>query len=549
MEYCEGGDLSSRIQRVKKPFPEEVILDWLVQIALALRSCHRLKILHRDLKTQNIFLTEDDYVKIGDFGIARVLTGTMDMAQTVVGTPYSMSPEVCQNKPYSFKSDMWSLGCVLYEVASRQNAFGGANLLAVVLKIVQEPHERLPECYSREFSKLVDDLLHKDPAKRLSIDDLLNRPLLTDRIARVKHEQSTRARQLKKKRTLARLNRKVRPPTMDHLSAERDRENGGNASGQPNKFFRRRRSSAPAVGPFDQFAVPVSPEHSPADHVVTEGARNSYDPSELYAALQRRRRGSVSTGARRRRASVAEGARTSYFSLAEPAQQSPRLRSRMAYSLSDVGGARSSRLTPRTRTDELEMRRVHAARRQQIIDLSVIERDLVKSHRCSSDCSSSHVRTSLRSEEMFETSLPPAFYPNTASSEASPMSDGSHARSSVHSRADADIMRVSSLSLSSSSSARSLALSHARAALMSPTEGRKSSPRFTRAPPNLNRSGHSSASDDTDYEDDPFEEYESDGEGDRRREGRAGPGPTHYPRAMHNARTRRSASVDWGSFH
>eukprot|EP01083_Nonionella_stella_P140073 428746_1 len=295
MEYCEGGDLSSRIQRVTKPFPEEVILDWLVQIALALRSCHRLKILHRDLKTQNIFLTEDDYVKIGDFGIARVLTGTMDMAQTVVGTPYSMSPEVCQNKPYSFKSDMWSLGCVLYEVASRQNAFGGANLLAVVLKIVQEPHERLPECYSREFSKLVDDLLHKDPAKRLSIDDLLNRPLLADRIARVKHEQSTRARQLKKKRTLARLNRKVRPPTMDHLSAERDRENGGNASGQPNKFFRRRRSSAPAVGPFDQFAVPVSPEHAPADHVATEGARNSYDPSELYAALQRRRRGSVST--------------------------------------------------------------------------------------------------------------------------------------------------------------------------------------------------------------------------------------------------------------
>lgn len=95
-------------------FSEQQIVTWLVQMALAMNYVHDKKILHRDLKTQNIFLTSKGDIKIGDFGIARVLQHTYDCANTAIGTPYYLSPEICQEKPYNQKSDIWSLGCIFY---------------------------------------------------------------------------------------------------------------------------------------------------------------------------------------------------------------------------------------------------------------------------------------------------------------------------------------------------------------------------------------------------------------------------------------------------
>jgi len=106
-------------------------LNWFLQLLLALEFVHRKKILHRDIKSSNIFLRSNGTVKLGDFGISRVLENTNEAAMTVVGTPYYMrlefsvslndkfnSPEVCENKPYTFKSDVWALGCVLYEMCT-----------------------------------------------------------------------------------------------------------------------------------------------------------------------------------------------------------------------------------------------------------------------------------------------------------------------------------------------------------------------------------------------------------------------------------------------
>ena len=70
--------------------------------------------LHRDIKGQNIFLKQNGMIKLGDFGIARVLSNTIDKARTMVGTPYYLSPEIIENKPYNFKSDVWSVGVLLY---------------------------------------------------------------------------------------------------------------------------------------------------------------------------------------------------------------------------------------------------------------------------------------------------------------------------------------------------------------------------------------------------------------------------------------------------
>lgn len=102
-QFCEAGDLAKIIKNTKRQnqvFSEDQILGWFVQIAMAVEYIHSEKILHRDLKTGNVFLTSSNVVKLGDFGIAKVLDSTLEQANTVVGTPYYMSPEVCENKPY-----------------------------------------------------------------------------------------------------------------------------------------------------------------------------------------------------------------------------------------------------------------------------------------------------------------------------------------------------------------------------------------------------------------------------------------------------------------
>lgn len=119
MEHADGGDLQTKIKKVKEEnsyLTEDQVLNYFTQICLAIKHLHDRKILHRDLKSQNIFLTKSGIVKLGDFGIAKVLSHTKENVQTIVGTPYYLSPEIVENKPYNYKSDIWSLGILLYEM-------------------------------------------------------------------------------------------------------------------------------------------------------------------------------------------------------------------------------------------------------------------------------------------------------------------------------------------------------------------------------------------------------------------------------------------------
>ena len=84
--------------------------------------------MHRDIKALNVFLTSNDIVKLGDFGIARVMASTSEMAATVVGTPYYLSPEIVQNNTYDNKSDVWSIGVLLYELCALRPPFNGQNI-------------------------------------------------------------------------------------------------------------------------------------------------------------------------------------------------------------------------------------------------------------------------------------------------------------------------------------------------------------------------------------------------------------------------------------
>ena len=182
MEYCNGGDLAQRIivnGRTQQLFPEKLILHWLAQLLLAIQHMHSKNILHRDLKPSNIYLMSDDTIKLGDFGVAKELKEKSDMAQTVIGTPYSMSPELCNSLPYSYASDIWGLGCVLYELLTLKKPFEGKNVYDLVLKIVQqEPDYTLLERYNPELQNLVKSMLLKTPESRPTIDNILELPFL-----------------------------------------------------------------------------------------------------------------------------------------------------------------------------------------------------------------------------------------------------------------------------------------------------------------------------------------------------------------------------------
>eukprot|EP00743_Colponemidia_sp_Colp-15_P002605 GILK01002822.1.p1 GENE.GILK01002822.1~~GILK01002822.1.p1 ORF type:complete len:897 (-),score=171.16 GILK01002822.1:188-2878(-) len=185
MDFCEGGDLYSRITKKKQSggrFTEDEVLDWFTQICLGLKHVHDKKILHRDLKTQNIFVTSSGRIKLGDFGIARVLQHTYDCAQTAIGTPYYLSPEICQEKPYNRKSDIWSMGCILYEMATLKHAFDAESMKGLVMKILRGVYPAVSTTYSKDLRDLIGEMLTRDPARRPSINQILAKPFIQARI-------------------------------------------------------------------------------------------------------------------------------------------------------------------------------------------------------------------------------------------------------------------------------------------------------------------------------------------------------------------------------
>ncbi|KAK3885306.1 hypothetical protein Pcinc_010471 [Petrolisthes cinctipes] len=185
MDYCGGGDLHSLINgRGSVLFPEDRVLDWFVQLCLAVKYIHDRKILHRDIKAQNIFLTDDGKVRLGDFGIAKVLNSSTDLARTCIGTPYYLSPEMCENKPYNNKSDIWALGCVLYEMLTLKHAFEANNMKALILKIVKGIYPPVPQRYSRDLRLLVAQIFQRLPQARPSISEILRKPFILKRVPR-----------------------------------------------------------------------------------------------------------------------------------------------------------------------------------------------------------------------------------------------------------------------------------------------------------------------------------------------------------------------------
>jgi serine/threonine protein kinase len=193
MEYADGGDLATRIKDRKKtepivPFDPQLCMFWFLQISMALKYLHDKHVLHRDLKTANVFLTSKNVVKLGDFGISTVLQNTMACAKTVCGTPYYFSPELCQSKPYNNKSDVWALGVVFYEILTLNRPFNAKSLKELLKKILVGQYEPIPTFVPMEIRSLAASLLQVNPVQRPSINRILESSFIQESLKSFSNE-------------------------------------------------------------------------------------------------------------------------------------------------------------------------------------------------------------------------------------------------------------------------------------------------------------------------------------------------------------------------
>ncbi|XP_067421109.1 serine/threonine-protein kinase Nek2 isoform X2 [Emydura macquarii macquarii] len=184
---------------VRHYLEEEFVLRMLTQLTLALKECHRRSdgghtVLHRDLKPANIFLDSKQNVKLGDFGLARILHHDTSFAKTFVGTPYYMSPEQMNRMSYNEKSDIWSLGCLLYELCALSPPFTAYNQKELAEKIKEGKFRRIPYRYSDQLNELLKKMLNLKDYCRPSVEEILQNPLIADLVDEQRNSSERRGR-------------------------------------------------------------------------------------------------------------------------------------------------------------------------------------------------------------------------------------------------------------------------------------------------------------------------------------------------------------------
>ena len=190
MEFADDGDLHSKIEKMKKEggcFKEPIIWSYAIQMIEGLKALHDMKIMHRDLKSANIFLVKNKHqCKIGDMNVSKVIKEKALTTQT--GTPYYASPEVWKDNPYSYKSDLWSIGCVIYELCALRPPFQGKDLDELYENVCKGKPERINKMYSDDLWRMILMLLQVDVNKRVDCNQFLNNELIKRKIEEIKKD-------------------------------------------------------------------------------------------------------------------------------------------------------------------------------------------------------------------------------------------------------------------------------------------------------------------------------------------------------------------------
>lgn len=244
MEYCGGGDLGCVIKELRRKdecAKEEFVWRIFSQIVTALYRCHYgvdppepgdhfsqqkdsrplhkgKMILHRDLKPENIFLGEDQSVKLGDFGLSKIMQ-SHDFASTYVGTPFYMSPEICAAEKYTLHSDIWSLGCIMYELCTKEPPFNANSHLQLVQRIRKGDFKPIPSIYSKDLANVIASCLKTNPTHRPDTTTLLGIPYVW--VARRQQEMVSIGKALKTREEIADYKMKQAEERLSALEADR----------------------------------------------------------------------------------------------------------------------------------------------------------------------------------------------------------------------------------------------------------------------------------------------------------------------------------------
>ncbi|KAK7200227.1 serine/threonine-protein kinase Nek [Novymonas esmeraldas] len=177
MEHCEFGTLEDLIERQRyegHPFPTDVLLEWMAELLCGLSHIHSNRILHRDLKTSNIFVTSKNHLKLGDFGVCKILSNPNAKAESMIGTPLYFAPEVCNNDAYDERSDVWSLGIVFYEMCTLRRPFEADNLFSLIQLILESDIAPFGNGVDGSLEGLVLQMLDRDPSRRPTAQVLID---------------------------------------------------------------------------------------------------------------------------------------------------------------------------------------------------------------------------------------------------------------------------------------------------------------------------------------------------------------------------------------
>jgi len=244
MEYCSGGSLKRVMTRLKSPLTEEEISVVCYQVAKGLAHLHSRRLLHRDIKADNILLHSNGLAKLADLGVATMMINSMDKHKTATGSPFWMAPELVCEQEYTTRVDIWSLGITCIELAEIMPPYANMQTMRALFLIAspETPPPKLthPEKWSTEFQDFIARCLVRDYNQRASAGELLEHPfltkaaglsgLLTELVERVNacvtEEKKTRivATNDKKKSKFAKVLEKVKGPAHDSSYGSKEEE-------------------------------------------------------------------------------------------------------------------------------------------------------------------------------------------------------------------------------------------------------------------------------------------------------------------------------------